>query len=336
MAMAASLLLLFTACTTSDVDGNDNGGDNSVPIPVSITTAVSAITRSASAITRSASTDLQSSQLTPGAKVGIFAKHCTSATFDNPEKWWDNITYTVQSDGSLKADNHELAVWYSLTGTPTYLYAYIPYESSYNDLTYIPFKVKIDQTAEADYIASDLLITKAENLSSTSSAVKLTFTHALSKMTVHLTPGEGMTLDDFLGATVTVSMADGKNEINLKTQETETWVAEGTRTTITLHEFSTDDISAAKNTSTANSSPQTLTAAGILNTHYTCTAEDKITLTLADGATFSYSLPTRLTLAPNKAYLFDFTVNNLGIEVKTSIQEWDGGDYIYDGEFIRQ
>lgn len=326
-AMAASLLLLFTACTTSDVD--DNGGNNTMPITVNMTTAVSAITRSASA-------DLQSSQLTPGAKVGIFAKHCTSATFDNPEKCWNNIIYTVQPDGSLKADNHEQAVWYSLTGTPTYLYAYTPYESSYNDLTYILFKVKTDQTADADYIASDLLIARAENLSSTSSAVQLTFTHALSKMVVNITPGEGMTLDDFIGASVTISMADGKNEINLKTQETETWVPEGTRTTITLHEFSADDISAAKNASTANSSPQTLTAAGILNTKYTCVAEDKITLTLADGATFSYSLPTTLTFAPNKAYLFDFTVNNLGIEVKTSIQGWDWDDCIDDGKFVRQ
>lgn len=322
--LAASLLLMLAACSTHEVDDTDT-----MPLPVSMTTAVSAITRSASA-------DLQSSQLTPGAKVGIFAKHCTESTFDDPEEWWDNITYTVQSDGSLKADDHEQAVWYSLTGTPTYLYAYTPYESTYNDLTYIPFKVKTDQTADADYIASDLLISKAENLSSTAAAVQLTFTHALSKMTVHLTPGEGMTLDDFLGATVTVSMADGTNEINLKTQETETWVPEGTRTTITLHEFSSDDISAAKNASTANSSPQTLTAAGILNTHYTCTAEDKITLTLADGATFSYSLPTTLTLAPNKAYHFNFTVNNLGIEVKTSIQEWDWDDYIDDGEFARQ
>lgn len=322
--LAASLLLMLAACSTHEVDDTDT-----MPLPVSMTTAVSAINRSASA-------DLQSSQLTPGAKVGIFAKHCTESTFDDPEEWWDNITYTVQSDGSLKADNHEQAVWYSLTGTPTYLYAYTPYESTYNDLTYIPFKVKTDQTAEADYIASDLLISKAENLSSTAAAVQLTFTHALSKMTVHLTPGEGMTLDDFLGATVTVSMADGTNEINLKTQETETWVPEGTRTTITLHEFSADDISTAKNTSTANSSPQTLTAAGILNTKYTCAAEDKITLTLADGATFSYSLPTTLTLAPNKAYHFNFTVNNLGIEVKTSIQGWDWGDYIDDGEFARQ
>lgn len=316
IALAASILL--TSCSSTD----DTGGENTRRAPVSMTTAVTAITRSANA-------DLQGTKLTPSAEVGIFAKNSDEVDA-TAEDEWKNVSYIVQADASLAASNQKDAIFYSLTSKPTHLYAYTPRIADANDLTAIQCNVKQDQTSDADYIASDLLISKAENQSFTTSAVQLSFTHALSKVVVKLTPGTGMTLDDFKGAKVTIDMQGGYNTVNLKTQATSDFVSDGTRKTITLHSFSADDITAAKN----NQQPL-LTAVGIVNTRYTCTEGDKITLTMADGATFSHVLSTTLTLSPNNAYVFDFTVNNIGIVVNTSIKDWDWSDNIDDGEFTR-
>ena len=124
--------------------------------------------------TRAAS-ELQTTTLSTSVKVGAFGVVGTSTITNG-----NNNQYTVESNATLSATTN--MKWPDATSTVN-IYAYAPYQEGWAYNTANNFSVKTDQSADADYLASDLLYAKASS-AQTTEAIALGFTHKLSRINV--------------------------------------------------------------------------------------------------------------------------------------------------------
>lgn len=122
-----------------------------------------------------ATSELQTTALSTSVKVGAFGV-TGSSTISNG----NNNQYTVESNGTLSATTN--MKWPDATSTVN-IYAYAPYQEGWAYNTANNFSVKTDQSADADYLASDLLYAKASS-AQTTEAIALGFTHKLSRINV--------------------------------------------------------------------------------------------------------------------------------------------------------
>lgn len=111
---------------------------------------------------------------------------------------WTPATQTYWSDNKTHAD----------------FYIYYPYTASIGSVEAMDWKVNADQSSEANYKASDLLIGKTTDVSPTESAVKIDAKHVLSQMIISLVPGNGFTETTLASAKISVKVN------RLKTQST--------------------------------------------------------------------------------------------------------------------
>ena len=171
-ALAAAAAL--TACSADEMDsssGNPLNGD-----VISLTSRV--------AQTRAAS-ELQTNALNTATKVGVFGINGTSAVTNG-----ENNQYSVTATGDLTADDKEMK--WPVDGTAKVdIYAYAPYQSGWTAYDAAnAFSVSADQSTDAGYLASDLLYASTKEVSKTSSAVVLAFSHKLVRINVKLTKGD--------------------------------------------------------------------------------------------------------------------------------------------------
>ena len=101
------------------------------------------------------------------------------------ESAWTDYMFTTGDAGAMTAPDP--GPYYPAGSQNIDIVAYYPATAGSS------FSVASDQTADADYKASDLMFASKTNLAKTSEAVKLTFSHKMAKLCVNITPGAGVT-----------------------------------------------------------------------------------------------------------------------------------------------
>ncbi len=180
-------------------------------------------------------------------------------------------------------------------------------------------QVAADQRNTTDgYATSDLVYAKREDVSRQREAVELTFKHLLSKVEVVLKAGVEGVLDDISNlelvdlryrAEFTLDKGSEADEINVTPV-----TGFGTRADI---EIDTDI--------TGDEGNEELNEA-IIVPQEVSQGTPFIRITLDDGSEFIYNMATATTFESGKKYKYIITANPTGLDVTSSITNWEEGD----------
>ena len=263
--------------------------------------------------------------LTKNGTTDLLLPHGESSVSTSYYKFTVGAAYTgtgsTENSQILTAPNNYVFQYPGTEGVD--VYALHPATDAANvDKTSTSFSVKENQTADADYTNSDLIVATAANKKKTDGTILLTFAHKLSKVIVKLQADEtenlGLVLD---GAKISINgnktvalthttQADGSTELTLG--------AATDPANIVLGEYNEEN-----------------GAAGIIIPQTAPKDEKLIQVTLANGATFSYTPTDDETFEAEKEYVYTLTLKAelltlVSVEIKpwTTVQRT--GDAILD------
>lgn len=263
-----------------------------------------------------AAAGIQSKQFDNGEKIDVYITENTtgtaSTTYDQP------LVYsTTDNAGAMSTTTQP---YFPTSGNGVNIYAVYPSGTSVADNNTFTIKedqsTKIvdDQSSDANYKASDLMYgAPADNatVTRTKNAVTIKFKHLLSKVTVTLVPGNGS--PNLTGAVVKLKDVKPSTTLTASISGGSVSDASGDTKDITVMKATADALSGS-----AVIVPQTLSTSFI-------------EVTLADGGVLtstglSGSGNTALNevkLETGKAYTYKITVNLTGLNVTSSISDWD-------------
>ena len=250
--------------------------------------------------------DVQLTQFANGQQVGIFLAEdnggpVTSGT--NVTTYGQPLTYVANGSGGLNNTQY-----WPQDGNGLHIFGVYPLAAAetagaYN-ATGKTFSVQTDQSADANYMASDLMTglpTEGNPVTRTPAAVPLTFTHLLTKVDVSLTAGSGFTQAEMADAVVSI----------LGTKPTTTFSVQSAN----VGEASGDATAITAGTGAATSAiivPQALD----VNTNF-------IQVTIG-GGNYIYKLPAAITFASSTKYTYNLTVSKTGLTLSgTTITPWN-------------
>ena len=272
---AAMLLAGCSAEQTSEQDGA------LLPIVLGSTVADAPLTRAAN--------DLNNTYLTAGQQVTVRI----SPTGENN---YTDYTYTTAAGGVMNppAENKP---YYPMTGNVD-IRAYHP-ASAATGSSAATFPVAVDQTTDANYIASDLLWADTDNsdnpltnLAKTASTRTLKFQHKLSKITVNATP-DGVAVTSITG--ITLNNVKRKVTFDPSTGATPLAATDNDPTTVTM-----------SNNGAAIIPPQTINGSFIT--------------IVTNAGTAVYAV--NKTFAAGHQYTLNITVNAAAIGTTNTITGW--------------
>ena len=248
---------------------------------------------------------IQLTQFAGGQQVGIFLAEDNGGPVtsgDNVTTYGQPLTYVANGSGNLSNEQY-----WPQDGNGLHIYGVYPLAAAttagaYN-ATGKTFSVQTDQTADANYMASDLMTglpTAGNPVDRTPSAVPLTFTHLLTKIDVSLTAGSGFTTAEMANAVV--SILGTKPTTTFNVQNATVGTASGDATTIT----------AGTGASTsAIIVPQALAA------------DASFIQVAVGGGNYIYKLPAAITFASSTKYTYNLTVTKTGLTLSgTTITPW--------------
>ena len=125
-------------------------------------------------------------------KVGVYVSATGSLTSSG--NMLNNEAFTYSS-GNITAPEGKEVYWGSPDAKLS-VWAYYPYVESVENNAAYPFEVNADQSTAGNYYNSDFITAQAANLAPQTEAVNLTFNHSLSKISVTLEAGEGITAEE--------------------------------------------------------------------------------------------------------------------------------------------
>lgn len=258
--------------------------------------------------TRTTDTDLQATQLETGVKAGVFVQRETSYITNG-----NNAVLTADGAGGFTAEKQMF--WPSEAAVN--IYAYAPYDAEWAGApdSEMDFTVSTDQSSDAGYLASDLLVGAPESnpLTKTETPVELRFAHMLSKVNVEFV---NENLDVSLqGAVINLLGLDTSVKVN---------VAEST-----LGETSSKaDVKIAAFADDA----EQFAASGIV-VPQTVPAGPFVQIVLADSRVFEAGLSSDVVFKSNKRYVYTVYLGGDGDQVKvgitlggSSIGDWEDDD----------
>ncbi len=151
-----------------------------------------------------------------GDQVGLYVVNyngSTAGTLTSTENHINNACFTLSTDWRAEEE-----LYWKDASTKADFYAYYPYGNP-TDVSAYPFSVNTDQSAEADYWASDFLWGKRSGVAPTKNAVTITTEHLLSNALVCIKAGEGYSAAELAAADIEVKICNIKNSatINLAT-----------------------------------------------------------------------------------------------------------------------
>lgn len=196
----------------------------------------------------------------------------------------------------------------------------------------IVHSVEADQsgTDMKNYTKSDLLYAVKKNVARSSNAVQLSFYHMLSKVEVALKSGNGN--PDLTDATVAIVGTQLKADFTPdKTKDiADPSVGQSNRAGMIVITGSNNDAAPIKirTVTTANLDTNTDYGEAVVLPKQTISQNAPfIQVTLANSAVFSYKIPdaSGLTLESGKKYTYKITVNQSGLSVTSTIEDWKTG-----------
>lgn len=285
------MALALTGCSSNDEELQAQGRDGQTALRL-----VSYVST-----TRSTNTELQRTQIAEGQQVGVFAK-----ADDGLISGGDNTPMTADGSGNFVGNN----IYFPSNGAAVSVYAYAPYNSSWNDMLDMDtdFSVAADQTTDAGYLQSDLLhgIPAGTNaFTENNPTVALNFVHKLSKLTVRFNAIDDI---DLRGTTVNIVNTLPGTTLNVASGALGT--AKGTATNIKAAAFATD---ATTFVASAVIVPQTVAAGNFIQ------------VVLTDGRMLNAQLNSAATFQSGKSYTYTVNVNHDGavMGLTSTVTDWD-------------
>lgn len=258
--------------------------------------------------TRTTDTDLQATQLEAGVKAGVFVQRETSYITNG-----NNTVLTADGAGGFTPEKQ----MYWPSEAAVNIYAYAPYNAEWAGApdSEMDFTVSADQSSDAGYLASDLLVGApgSNPLTKTETPVELRFAHMLSKVNVEFV---NENLDVSLqGAVINLLGLDTSVKVN---------VAEAS-----LGETSSKaDVKIAAFADDA----EQFAASGIV-VPQTVPAGPFVQIVLADSRVFEAGLSSDVVFKSNKRYVYTVYLGGDGEQVKvgitlggSSIGDWEDDD----------
>ena len=196
---------------------------------------------------------------------------------------WTDYAFTTGTAGAMTAPDP--GPYYPAGAQNIDIVAYYPASAGTS------FTVASDQTADADYKASDLMFASVTNQAKQAEAVNLAFSHKMAKLCVNITPGQGVTSINslsVLNVMPTVSFNQATGEVG---------TASGDATSIAM-----------SNNGAAIIPAQTING-GLLSI-------------VTDKGTATYSVTDKVFEA-GKRYTINITVNLRAVGTTTAITGWN-------------
>lgn len=283
------IFLMMTALTLSACSNDsDPVPQDAVGSEIRLSTEVASQTRAANDLAA-----LQETQFANGTKLSVqVTDNATAGAVD-----YQLTQYTADGAGGLTPAATQ---YFPASGSKVDVYAYHPAGAAQ------AFSVAADQSANAGYLASDLMWASLTGISNASTAeqCRLSFNHLLAKIVVQLEAGSGFTADNL--ATATLALGDGSLVTSgtfAASTGTFTPAANGTGTITVTTAAGTSEHAAVV-------VPQAMGGKKIAITIGTNTAK----YTIADGTTFE----------GGKVYTYKLKVGTSGITlVSSQISDWD-------------
>lgn len=288
---------ILSGCNDSDKDNDDT------LIPIALTSNVVIEGRER----------LQDTQIAAGQQVSFFV----TRTGNLSEIVYDNALLTAVGNGDFTYSSEgETTLYYPINPVSNVdFYAIHPYKSTASLSSMYNFEVLQDQTTVGNYYNSDLLYSFVDNIERTRNAVPMVFNHKLSK--ISLTIREGAQID--LTNLTKVEIMNVQYQIGLNTSDGSLSPVAGDETTINLY-----GVRGVTGSETQVSGitgiivPQSFVADG---------TKELFRLTI-NGIEYFYRPQAGILYEEGKIYNYTLTVNNTGIIVTSSIEEWLPGDDI--------
>ena len=229
-------------------------------------------------LTRTTS-ELQTTAISSSVSVGVFGTQGDASVAANVE-------HSVNSEGNLSSTTE-----ISCTDGAASFYAYAPYAGNWEYSSNNEFAVAVDQTSEANYLASDLLYgvptsTNPVTISSTNTSVPLTFSHKLARLVITVKKATGVT-KELANSTVSINGTKIGTTLNPSTGALGT--ATGTATPIKVASLASE---------IAAGEEESATIYAIIVPQEVSNAVDFIKITKADnnkGDNNNYTLAARLS-----------------------------------------
>ena len=329
LATIAAAAFAFTGCSSDELDNQtiQKSGNK-----INFTYGAAA--------TRTVTDPQSGTSVSTGLNVGIFGVSSEGTT--TMTNYANNKYVTAASNAINLATGSSDMTWPTTTSATASIYAYAPYQESWEVNTANSFSVQSDQTSDDNYLASDLLYASATDQTQ-NATVNLAFSHKLSKVsiTIKKATGSNVTLN---GATVKIKNTQLTTSLNPSTGALGD--ASGEATDITAATIASE-LEAGNESSTATACavivPQTL-AAGTAFVEITTTDSKTLIGKLSEATTFassnSYSMTisvgtvteatTEVNISLGSTSLVQWTDNSIGLTAYTV-----GDSVLKDGTFIK-
>lgn len=282
---------------------------------------------------RSNKQDLQKTELEAGTTVGVYIYFKDEKTTNTTYTYgYKNIAYTVSgATGDLAIVTAAEQPYYPDVKTQNVdIYAFAPRATTYtsnaelNTLTAQDvFTTTADQTAEADYRASDFVWGKLADRSAPTTAgtkQEITMDHMLSKVNINIAAGDGVNYSSLSGAEIKLNGVKLEGTINFTTGAVSlSSAATNTAKTVTLTSSTSDTGKLADNTTNC------YTSSAVVIPQDIAAADDFIEIKLSNGSTYKYKTTATTTFAAKTKYTYDITLSVAGIQLTTTISDWTNG-----------
>lgn len=241
-----------------------------------------------------------------GDKIGLFVVNRNADGSAVPLKpsgnYVDNMLYTY-----VTSWNPASALYWKDAETHADFYMYYPYTSTITSVDAMPFKVNADQSSEAAFKASDLIVGSTFDVVPTASPVNIMAKHIMSQVAIVLKAGAGFTESSLAASNPSVRINNliTSSTVNLSTSEV---TMNGTASNVIPYKDG--------NVYRAIVVPQTVTGTKL------------ITVTI-DG--YEYKLSQDITFVSGKRHTLNVTVKKISNGVNVTIGEWKDDDVDYGG-----
>lgn len=301
MAVAFAMMAGLASCSNEELNNQLPEGQ----LPIKLVSSVGS---------RAISQDIQSTQIASGVQVGAFV-----TSQDGSNVMYSNQGLQANGEGGFTAE-HDMT--FPEDGGSVNIYAYAPYNGSWNDLSSnsFEFTVPTEQITENEYCNADLMIgAPVDNpVTKTESEVPLVFKHMLAKLNLNFNTGDtGVELSNAKVSIVGVKSTTTVDIVNHKIGE-----ATGNEQVINVADFSQEAPLPTNYTASAIFVPQTIDA-------------NKTLVKVVVGATtYEAKLDKQVNFESGKKYIYTvkFDKESSGGEITASliigtvVDDWEDGN----------
>lgn len=267
--------------------------------------------------TRASGEGLQLTQFASGKKVDIFLAENVDGTATTSgsgvTSYEQPLSYTADGSGGLTLYSEDggssatiVPQYWPASGKGLFIYGVYPSGAASSISGTATFTVQADQSSPDGYNASDLMTGAPSQNPATrtaSYAVKLNFTHRLTKVDISLTEGDGFTSGDLASAKVYI--VNTLPSVTFSADGATFGEAQGSATDILVCSSGTEG--------SAIIVPQTVTSG---------TGFIKVAV---GGGSYVYKLASGVTFEGGRAYTYSIKVNKTGLSVASDIAAWTSG-----------